>query len=60
MQPQKANPVLAPAYGGNDAEISALAEVVRILNTMKDDERLRIFRYLKDRYPKAWPSDTSF
>lgn len=39
-------------------EIDFLKEIVKAIQIMPEDARVRTFKYLKDRYAKEWPSDT--
>lgn len=42
-------------YG--DAWINRLAVVLTTFEKMESDERLAVFRLMKSRYSKEWPSD---
>jgi hypothetical protein len=40
-----------------DREIEALRDILMSVNSLKEDEKKRVFSYLKNRYSSAWPGE---
>lgn len=40
-----------------DREIEALRNILMSISTLKDDEKKRVFHYLKNRYASSWPGE---
>ncbi len=40
-----------------DREIEALRDILMSINSLKEDEKRRVFSYLKNRYSSAWPGE---
>lgn len=48
----------AKARWDRDPELSFLSAAASALAAMEPDSRLRVFQYLKSKFPKEWPSDS--
>lgn len=49
----------APEQSENEItdEVERLQQILLALNRMTDEERLRVFEYLKSKYSTSWPSE---